>query len=234
MECRFLVGGVAAGAFFRGARYPHSGEGLKRIHGAFWIVCAAALLASTPSDASKACMGRAEAKKAFGGAYLLWHRNSHGRRCYSPREAVAFMPQRGIRREKDRGVDEIPPIRPTRPVNRDAAEIVTLISSPLPQRFFDERFQGVREVTSRTPSFQPATINRPTSIKPPEQSVSAAGALFALAAVLGIVSALAWWLAGGQRKLGTVAADQYAGRPSRATRIPGRCSRVLAPWAWGG
>jgi hypothetical protein len=150
------------------------------------------------------------------------------------------MPQKGMQREREERPAKSANYRPPPPtdiapvsvpiqsvVNRDAAEIVTAISVPIPQRFFDERFQGVREVTSRVPNPQPATIK-------PESSVSAAGALFAFAAVLTLVSGLAWWLAGGRRKPGTTAADRYGGRPSRVAHIPDRCSRVLAPWAWGG
>jgi len=44
-----------------------------------------ALLFTTEAAASKSCMTRSEAKASHKNAYLYWHRNSNGQRCWSTR-----------------------------------------------------------------------------------------------------------------------------------------------------
>jgi hypothetical protein len=51
------------------------------------VTSGAAALKSNPKSSS--CMSRSEAKAAHKGAYLYWHRNAEGQRCWSTRRVKA-------------------------------------------------------------------------------------------------------------------------------------------------
>jgi len=54
---------------------------------------AALLLLSTESMANNSCLTRSEAKAAYKGAYLNWHKNANGKRCWTTRKKKHQAPR---------------------------------------------------------------------------------------------------------------------------------------------
>jgi len=78
------------------------------------IVVALLFLSSTEAAASKSCPTRAEAKAVHRGAYLYWHRNSNGQRCWSTRR-VKSAPHAARRaapiEEEEKAPTKPPPVQ---------------------------------------------------------------------------------------------------------------------------
>ncbi|HMH98494.1 MAG TPA: hypothetical protein VK577_18245 [Bradyrhizobium sp.] len=129
------------------------------------LIVVSMLVAATPSEASKSCMSRTEARQHFGTVYIYWHGKGHCWDATPPRRYHQIRKvQRQLQRKAQRQVDQ--------PRWHDSMSKMPPNEEPVQKswvnRWVDIEPPQLPMVERRADIAQPADIMQPADITQPE------------------------------------------------------------------
>jgi hypothetical protein len=143
------------------------------------LIVVSMLVAATPSEASKSCMSRTEARQHFGTVYIYWHGKG---RCWDATPPRRYHQIRKVQRQLHRQVDQ-PKWRDSMskmPPNEEPAQKSWL------NRWVDIEPPQLPTVERRADIAQPADIDQPEPlpIRKPEPMVTPRGVVMVIIIIL--------------------------------------------------
>ena len=143
------------------------------------LIVVSMLVAATPSEASKSCMSRAEARQHFGTVYIYWHGKG---RCWDATPPRRYHQIRKVQRQLQRKVDQ-PKWRDSMskmPPNEEP------VQKPWVNRWVDIEPPQLPMVERRADIAQRAEINQPEPqpIRKPEPMVTPRGVVMVIIIIL--------------------------------------------------
>jgi len=153
------------------------------------LIVVSMLVAATPSEASKSCMSRAEARQHFGTVYIYWHGKGHCWDATPPRRYHQIRKvQRQLQRKAQRQVDQ--------PKWRDSMSKMPPNEEPV-QKPWVNRWVDIEppqlpmverraDIAQRADIDQPVDINQPVPlpIRKPEPMVTPRGVVMVIIIIL--------------------------------------------------
>jgi hypothetical protein len=147
------------------------------------LIVVSMLVAATPSEASKSCMSRTEARQHFGTVYIYWHGKGHCWDATPPRRYHQIRKvQRQLQRKAQRQVDQ--------PKWHDSMSKMPPNEEPVQKswvnRWVDIEPSQLPMVERRADITQPVDIDQPEplSIRKPEPMVTPRGVVMVIIIIL--------------------------------------------------
>jgi hypothetical protein len=145
------------------------------------LIVVSMVMAATPSEASKSCMSRTEARQHFGTVYIYWHGKGHCWDATPPRRYHQIRKvQRQLQRKAQRHVDQ-PKWRNSMskmPPNEEP------VQKPWVNRWVDIEPPQLPMVERRADITQPVRQPEPLPIRKPEPMVTPRGVVMVIIIIL--------------------------------------------------